>query len=320
MKQRVVLFIISFLSTAIAFTQGTTEVAATTAAPAKPGFSLQDLTIIATMLLVFIVSFLIIYQLMVMRNQMKRLQKQIANNDPKAILDEPTWMERFFERFVGLKPMEMEGELIMDDHEYDGIVELKNGMPPWLQAFFLVTVIFAVSYWTYYMVLKAGPDQYQEYQMQLDKAKKEKEERNKLFSNSIDENNVVLATDETELAQGKKLFIDNCATCHKDHGGGDSGPNLTDEFWIHGGGIKNVFLTVKTGFIEKGMPGWGDKLNPLQIQQVSSFVLSLQGTNPAGGKAPQGELWTGDKTNSDSTATKTDSLKVDSMVPVQPIK
>lgn len=320
MKQRVVLFIISFLSTAIAFTQGTTEVAATTAAPAKPGFSLQDLTIIATMLLVFIVSFLIIYQLMVMRNQMKRLQKQIANNDPKAILDEPTWMERFSERFVGLKPMEMEGELIMDDHEYDGIVELKNGMPPWLQAFFLVTVIFAVSYWTYYMVLKAGPDQYQEYQMQLDKAKKEKEERNKLFSNSIDENNVVLATDETELAQGKKLFIDNCATCHKDHGGGDSGPNLTDEFWIHGGGIKNVFLTVKTGFIEKGMPGWGDKLNPLQIQQVSSFVLSLQGTNPAGGKAPQGELWTGDKTTSDSTATKTDSLKVDSMVAVQPIK
>lgn len=274
----------------------------------------QDFMVLTLIVLMVALTILIIYQLVVLRLQMKRLDKIITTKDPKAIVDEPTWLENFSAKFSGLKPMSMEGELIMEDHEYDGIVELKNGMPPWLQAFFVVTIVFAISYLTYYYVLGWGPDQYTEYQMQVDKAKKQRDERNKLMASSIDENNVELSTDESDLSSGKKIFIDNCATCHKDHGGGDSGPNLTDEYWIHGGGIKNVFKTVKFGFIEKGMPGWEDKLNPLQIKQVSSFVLSLQGSNPVGGKGPQGELWKGEATTSDSTAVTTDSLKVDSAV------
>lgn len=277
-------------------------------------FTVQDFMVITLIILMTALTMLIIYQLVVLRMQMKRLDKIITTKDPKAVLDEPTWLERFSQRFVGLKPMSMEGELIMEDHEYDGIVELKNGMPPWLQAFFGVTILFAVSYLTYYYILGIGPDQYTEYQMQVDKAKMEREQRNKLMAGAIDENNVELSLDESDLNSGKKIFIDNCATCHKDHGGGDSGPNLTDEYWIHGGGIKNIFKTVKFGFIDKGMPGWQDKLNPLQIKQVSSFVISLQGTNPAGAKSPQGELWKGEVAASDSTGVVSDSVKVDSTV------
>ncbi len=318
MKKRIVLLILSWVAGISLFAAETAE-ATTTAAPVKTGFSFQDLIIIATVFLIAITAFFIIYQLSVMRMQMQLLQKILVTKDPKAVLDNGTWLERFSKKFIGLKPMEMEGELIMEEHEYDGIVELKNGMPPWLQAFFLVTVIFAVSYWTYYMVLEAGPDQYQEYQIQVDKANKDKEERNKLFTNSIDENNVEMSTDEADLSRGKDIFIENCASCHKADAGGDSGPNLTDEYWIHGGGIKNIFKTVKVGYVEKGMRSWADVLNPLQIKQVSSYVLSLQGTNPAGAKSPQGELWTEESATSDSTSTQSDSLKVDSIA-VNPAK
>jgi cytochrome c oxidase cbb3-type subunit 3 len=319
MKKRIALLTLSWVAGISLFAADVAETT-TTAAPAKSGFSLEDLIIIFTILLMVIVTFFIVYQLSVMRMQMQLLQKIIVTKDPKAILDNGTWLERFSKKFIGLKPLEMEGELIMEEHEYDGIVELKNGMPPWLQAFFLVTVIFAVSYWTYYMVLKAGPDQYQEYQMQVDKATKQKEERNKLYANSIDENNVELSTDPDDLKKGKDLFIENCASCHRADAGGDSGPNLTDQYWIHGGGIKNVFKTVKIGYVEKGMRSWIEVLNPLQIRQVSSYVLSLQGSNPAGAKSPQGELWTGEKPIADSTQVPTDTLKVDSNIAVNPAK
>lgn len=171
-------------------------------------FTFQDFMVVSLIILMTALTFLIIYQLVVLRMQMKRLDKIITTKDPKAILDEPTWFENFSARFAGLKPMSMEGELVMEDHEYDGIVELKNGMPPWLQAFFAVTIVFAISYLTYYYVLGWGPDQYTEYQMQVDKAKKERDERNKLMASSIDENNVELSTEEGDLSAGKKIFID----------------------------------------------------------------------------------------------------------------
>jgi cytochrome c oxidase cbb3-type subunit 3 len=319
MKKRITLLTLSWVTGISLFAADATETT-TTAAPAKPGFALEDLIIIATILLMVLITFFIVYQLSVMRMQMQLLQKIIVTKDPKAVLDNGTWLERFSKRFIGLKPMEMEGELIMEEHEYDGIVELKNGMPPWLQAFFGITVVFAISYWTYYMVLKAGPDQYQEYQMQVDKAIKQKEERNKLYANSIDETNVELSTDADDLQKGKDIFIENCASCHRADAGGDSGPNLTDQYWIHGGGIKNVFKTIKIGYVEKGMRSWIEVLNPLQIKQVASYVLSLQGTNPAAAKSPQGELWTGEKTTGDSTQVQTDTLQVDSNTAVNPAK
>lgn len=317
MKSKIFTFLFSFLllTSSYAADEATTDIPGVTNKwMVLKGFTFQDFVMLATVLLIVVTTFFIIYQLIVMRMQIKLLDKVRETKDPHAILDDGTWLERFSKKFSGLHPLEKEGELIMEDHEYDGIVELKNGMPPWLQAFFIVTVLFGVSYLTYYYVLKIGPDQYQEYQMELDKANKQKEERDKLMAGSIDETNVELSTDETDLAKGKNIFIDNCATCHKEHGEGDSGPNLTDQYWIHGGGIKNVFKTIKIGYVEKGMRSWADVLSPLQIKQVSSYVLSLQGTNPPNAKPPQGELWTGEEVSIDSNSVKTDSLKTDSMV------
>jgi cytochrome c oxidase cbb3-type subunit 3 len=82
----------------------------------------------------------------------------------------------------------------------------------------------------------------------------------------------------------------NCVPCHRNDGGGNTiGPNLTDNFWLHGGAVKNVFSTVNTGFVEKGMPAWGKTMSQGDVRDVTFFVLSLQGTNPANPKAPQGE-------------------------------
>lgn len=316
MKRLISIFLVFILGVGASFAE-TLPMDTTGTVTAEPGsivplknFTFQDFLIVATVICVILLCFIIIRLLVVLNLQVKRLAKARATNDPNAVLDEPSRFETSLQKFYGLKPLSMEGELIMDDHEYDGIVELKNGMPPWLQAFFAVTVLFAISYWTYYMVLGVGPDQYQEYQTQVDIANKKKEERNKMYANSIDENNVELTTEAADLDKGKSIFIENCATCHKETGGGDSGPNLTDQYWIHGGGIKNIFKTVKYGFVEKGMPGWSDKLNPLQIKQVASYVMSLQGSNPPGAKEPKGELWV-EQEIKDSTGAKTDSLNIE---------
>lgn len=275
------------------------------------GLSFQDFLAITLLVGVVALTIFILFQVAVIRRQMKLMMKMKESGDKNAVLDEETWTQRTYRKFLGLKPMSMEGELIMDDHEYDGIHELKNGMPPWLQAFFGVTILFAIVYWMYFIVLEKGPNQYEAYQIQMELAEKEKEMRRNQMSFNIDENNVELLMDPSDIASGKNIFIENCATCHKDKGEGDTGPNLTDEYWIHGGGIKNVFKTIKIGYPQNSMPGWEDKLNPLQIQRVASFVISLQGTNPPNAKSPQGELWVA--AESDSTATDSLQLPQDSI-------
>jgi cytochrome c oxidase cbb3-type subunit 3 len=102
---------------------------------------------------------------------------------------------------------------------------------------------------------------------------------------NVDETNVTKLDDATALAEGKNIFVTNCAVCHKENASGDIGPNLTDKFWIYGNDIKDVFKTVKNG-TPNGMPDHASKLNPIQLQQVSSFILSLK---PVAGKEPQGK-------------------------------
>jgi cytochrome c oxidase cbb3-type subunit 3 len=102
--------------------------------------------------------------------------------------------------------------------------------------------------------------------------------------------------DTPDLEAGKAIFKTNCVPCHGPEAGGIVGPNLTDKYWIHGGGIKNVFKTIKDGVPAKGMISWQAVLKPKQIQEVASYVLSLQGTKPANPKAPQGTIWEGDST------------------------
>lgn len=179
----------------------------------------------------------------------------------------------------------------MLDHNYDGIVELDNFMPPWLKYLFYSTILFAVVYVFNYLVLGFGKTQIEEYEEELRVAAVRAEERMTLAEAEIDETTVQFDASGPSIRAGQTLYEGNCAACHAMDGGGGVGPNLTDEYWIHGGSIEDVFSVVKYGVIEKGMVPWQDQMSPLEMQQVSSYVLTLVGTTPSNPKEPQGELF-----------------------------
>jgi cytochrome c oxidase cbb3-type subunit 3 len=216
-------------------------------------------------------------------------------------------------------PVEKEAA-IQFEHEYDGIRELDNVLPPWWVWMFYTTIIFSVIYLIHYHIspIKAlekigfvGPGVGQEelYKLEMEQAEKEKQAYLAQMAIKVNEENVTALTDENEIKQGKEVFMTNCVTCHGKEAQGGAGPNLTDDYWLHGGGIKNIFKTIKYGVPEKGMIAWESQLSPKQIQQVASYILTLRGSNPPGSKEPQGELWKEDGSSAtnqkqDSTATK----------------
>lgn len=192
--------------------------------------------------------------------------------------------------FVKSKPIEEEASITLH-HNYDGIEELDNVLPPWWVNLFYVTILFGIVYLVRYHIFN-GEDQKTEFETEMAEARKAVEEYKKTAKDLIDENSVIQLFEQSELAEGKKIFETNCAACHRPDGGGAIGPNLTDEYWIMGGGIKNVFHTITEGGRDgKGMVAWKGTLKPSEIQLVASYVLSLQGTNPADPKAPDGDIW-----------------------------
>jgi len=186
-------------------------------------------------------------------------------------------------------PIEKETDILLD-HDYDGIRELDSRVPPWYTWLFYGTIIFGIYYMLNYHVFHTGKLQYEEYEEEVRLASIQKTELIKSGA-FISEETVTQLTDAASLSAGKDIFKTNCIACHLEDGGGLVGPNLTDEYWIHGGGIKNVFRTIRDGVPAKGMIRWETQLSPKQIQEVASYVLSLQGTTPAVPKAPQGEKW-----------------------------
>jgi cytochrome c oxidase cbb3-type subunit III len=186
-------------------------------------------------------------------------------------------------------PIEDEKDILLD-HDYDGIRELDSRVPPWFSWLFYLTILFAIYYMLNYHVLGTGKLMYEEYNDEMQTAAIQRAE---LISTGafLNEETVTRLTDPAAIDKGKQIFSTNCVACHGTDGGGIVGPNLTDKYWIHGGGIKNVFTTIKYGVANKGMISWQTQLNPNQIQQVASFVLSLQGTTPAAPKAPEGQIW-----------------------------
>ncbi|GAA4307874.1 cbb3-type cytochrome c oxidase N-terminal domain-containing protein [Pontixanthobacter gangjinensis] len=200
------------------------------------------------------------------------------------------WIKKAYDKLLDKKPIEKEEEIILD-HNYDGIKELDNNLPPWWLYGFYVSIIFAGIYLARYHIFD-GPTQKEEYLVEVAEARAAVEEYKKNAKGLIDANTVEILTGEEDIKAGKAIFSGNCAACHKIDGGGGIGPNLTDSYWILGGGIKNVFNTISEGGrAGKGMVAWKTDLNPEEIAQVSSYVLSLHGTTPAEPKEPQGELW-----------------------------
>ncbi len=200
------------------------------------------------------------------------------------------WGQRIYQKMLGSKPIEKEGEIILD-HNYDGIRELDNNLPPWWVYLFYASIVFAVVYMARFHVFN-DYDQDQEYEQEVAAAQLEIEEYKKNAKDLVDANTVELLTDAGDLKAGQTIFESNCVACHMIDGGGGIGPNLTDQNWILGGGIKNVFHTISEGGRDgKGMIAWKQNLKPAEIAQVASYVLSFEGTTPANPKAPEGDVW-----------------------------
>ena len=172
------------------------------------------------------------------------------------------------------------------DHAYDGIQEYDNPLPRWWVCIFYATIIFAAAYYFDFTGRIRGPGRIKEYEQQMADAAK----RWPVPTGGVDESVLAtLAKDPQALALGKTTFATNCVACHRADAGGLIGPNLTDEYWIHGGTLAAIYKTVDGGVLEKGMPNWGKLLKPEQVKAVVVYVASLKGTNPPNPKAPQGD-------------------------------
>jgi len=278
-----------WLSTASAFAEAETQT----------GLSSTDTLIITVAVVGVIVLFLLIYVIYLVSVLNSILnKKEVLTEYEQAYQEQPFWNKVF-----QLNPLKLEKQLLLD-HEFDGIAELNNPTPPWFMGLFYITIVFGFVYIGIYHVLGDGNIQETEYKEEVIAAEKSHEEYMKKFANSINEDNVKVLTDAKSLEAGSLIFKQSCVACHGEKGGGTVGPNLTDQYWLHGGSIKDIFHTVTEGVPAKGMISWKKQLNPLQIQQVSSFILTLAGTNPPNAKAPQGDLFspTSDSTKTDSTA------------------
>ena len=195
---------------------------------------------------------------------------------------------QLYSKLIDATPVEKEEDILLD-HDYDGIKELDNNLPPWWKYLFYASIIFAVVYMLDYHIIGSGKLQEAEY---LEEVKIAELEKANMFGGKIvDENSAQVLTEPADLLAGQTTFKKLCSACHGTKGEGLVGPNLTDDYWINGGGIKNVFLTIKNGVLDKGMISWKNQLTPAQMEEVGSYILSLQGTNPPNAKPPQGNLW-----------------------------
>ena len=190
-------------------------------------------------------------------------------------------------------PIEKEADIMLQ-HAHDGIYELDNRLPPWWINMFFITIVWAVGYMYYYHWGGNGLSQKEEYQEEVETAKKQIAIALAGKANAVDESNVTIVSESSLVAEGELIFKNSCAACHGQLGEGGVGPNFTDDYWIHGGGIKDLFKTIKYGVPEKGMISWQSQLKPGDMQNVASYILSLRGTNPPNQKEAQGPLWTGD--------------------------
>ncbi len=215
--------------------------------------------------------------------------KTIGNEEAPATSFSAWWAAMDAKLFTRAIPIEKEADHLLD-HDYDGIRELDNSLPPWWKYGFYITVVLAVVYMLRFHVWNTGPTPEQEYNTEMATAAKQVEEYRKKAGEMVDEKTVTLA-DAKGIEEGQKIYHTSCIACHGGKGEGGVGPNLTDSYWLHGGSINDVFKTVKYGVPDKGMQAWEKSLSPSQIRNIASYIKSIGGTNPPNGKAPQGEPW-----------------------------
>lgn len=267
------------------------DAAATAAAPAAANSTIGGLSSTSFYALITVIFIELVILLGLLYNLKQLLAKEAAaslaaGEEPKPSFSWSKW----WDKINSLRPIHEEANIDLG-HDYDGIRELDNRLPPWWLYGFYLCVIFAGIYLYRYHVAHTAPLPKEELQIAMNAAEAQKEEYLKKAANKVDENSVTYLSDGASLDAGKKIFTTICAACHLADGGGSVGPNLTDEYWLHGGSIKDIFKTIKYGWPDKGMKSWKDDYSPVQIAQIASYVKSLQGTKPAKAKEPQGTLY-----------------------------
>lgn len=276
-------------------------------AVAAPAADFGGLSATSFYTLVSVIGLELIIILVLLYNLKSLLAKEAAvsaSPDAKPV-KKFDWTKWWWEKVNSLRPVHEESNIDLG-HDYDGIRELDNRLPPWWLYGFYLCIIFAGIYLYRFHVAHSAPLSKEELQISLNEAAIAKEEYLKKSANKVDENTVTYLSDAASLDAGKKIFTTICMACHLADGGGSVGPNLTDKYWIHGGGIKDIFKTIKYGWPEKGMKSWKDDYSPVQIAQLASYVKSLQGTKPAKAKEPQGVLY---EENAAPAAAAADSTK-----------
>jgi cytochrome c oxidase cbb3-type subunit 3 len=208
--------------------------------------------------------------------------------EPKRVNRLSEWWSRLDRNLMTRAvPVEREADVLLE-HDYDGIRELDNALPPWWKWGFYVTLVIGAIYLSHFHVFGTGKDPFQEYAAEMISAR-EQEELYKARTRDLVDENALTLSDANGIGAGKALFTQGCVACHAADGGGGIGPNLTDDHWIHGGSLKDIYQTIKLGYPEKGMQSWQAVYSPMQMKHLASFVTSLGGTKPANPKAPQGE-------------------------------
>lgn len=280
-----------------AFAQGTAE--ETTATQTVQLIGGMNPTLFYFLFGVFLLETIIIIVLLSTIRFLVGLEKKRIKKEAKKI--------NWFEKLNATKSLDAASEAEANwGHSYDGIEELDNPTPPWWIAGFAISVMAGIVYLYRFDIAKTAPNQFQEYALEVEQGEAAKLAYLASAANNVDENTVTTLTDAADIEAGKAVFVQVCAACHGADGGGSVGPNLTDDYWLHGGGIKNIFRTITVGVPEKGMKSWKEDYSPRQIQQIASFIQTLKDTKPATPKAAQGELYQATEgPATDSTQTNT---------------
>lgn len=252
--------------------------------------SAMDILIIATLIAFIVILFAALAMLKAFRTVIKLTMPDLETEEIRAQKEKIQNRngQTFWQKVIGLRPIEEEEDLLID-HTYDGIQELDNPTPTWFNALFYSSIVFAVGYLLVYHVFSWGMNQDQEYRAEMEAAEIQRMEFLATSGTNIDENSVVLDLSPAMIGAGQEIYLQSCGVCHGNQGEGMIGPNFTDEYWIHGGDIKDIFRVIKYGVPDKGMVPWEASLTPIQISQVANFIITLGGTNPPNQKEAQGE-------------------------------
>ena len=260
------------------------------------GEGTSSTTLLTIVILVAIVAAIVLLVAVYALQVLTKLLRAEEEKRAKEIGEVPVAVPDLWQKFLKIANKRVDAkdeESIILDHNYDGIRELDNHLPPWWSYLFYVTIIFGIFYVIFYHVTDTLPLQEKEYEIEMAEAAAMAEMRlaaSQAAGTAFNEADIKLTTDTEVLAIGAKIFGQQCVACHKADGGGLIGPNLTDDYWLHGADIKSVYRTISEGVPGTTMISWKTSISAQDMAALANYIKSIRGTNPPGSLAPQGDL------------------------------